>query len=82
MLIELSTEIFVGTMTKSQLILDLLDKEINFWPLVPQKLSVESSIKYEIHQKKVSSSKYVVELNQYIAKLVLDTALWARRKND
>ena len=57
-----------------------IDKEINFWPLVPQKLSVEGSIRDEFYQKKVSSSIYVVGLNQYIAKLVLDTALWPRRK--
>ena len=44
--------IFVGLRARNQLI---LVKIIDFRPLVPQKLSVESSINDDVHQKRVSS---------------------------
>ena len=40
-------------------------KSIDFWPLVPKKLSVESSINNDVHQKsmfKVGSSRLLTEL--------------------
>ena len=43
--------IFVGLRARNQLI---LVKIIDFRPLVPQKLSVESSINDDVHQKRVS----------------------------
>ena len=44
--------IFVGLKAKNQLI---LVKTIDFRPLVPQKLSVESSKNDNVYRKKVSS---------------------------
>ena len=45
-------------------------KSIDFWPLVPKKLSVESSINDDVHQKsmfKVHTYK-LVELYQYLSR--------------
>ena len=48
--------IFVGLRARNQLI---LVKIIDFRPLVPQKLSVESSINDDVHQKRVSKVPYI-----------------------
>ena len=47
--------IFVGLRARNQLI---LVKIIDFRPLVPQKLSVESSINDDVHEKRVSKATY------------------------
>ena len=52
--------IFVGLRARNQLI---LVKIIDFRPLVPQKLSVESSINDDVHQKRVSNQHILKEMS-------------------
>ena len=53
-------------------------KSIDFWPLVPKKLSVESSINNDIHQKSMfnlGTYKYYYfdYYIKYILNIILDT---------